>query len=200
MNISRFWPLLMLLGLAASVGAKQGEEFSGQVLYRYTDENGIQVIDDLVPPRYVSRGYEVITPSGRVLKEVPPELSGAALEEKKRRLAREKADRELLKRYSSVADIESARDRKLAIVQQDMAIMRSNIASLGAQIEREEDEAARIQRNGGEVLPKRLRRIEDLRAEIDILKERMALRRKEEKRINAEFDRAAGRYTEIAGK
>ncbi|MFI2811194.1 MULTISPECIES: hypothetical protein [Microbulbifer] len=196
MKISTVWPLLVVLALPALAIAKQ----DGQVLYRYTDENGVQVIDDLVPPRYVAGGYEIITPSGRVLKEVPPELTGAALAEKKRRLEREKTDRELLKRYSSVADIESARDRKLAIVQQDMAIMRSNIASLGSQIEREEDEAARIQRNGGEVRPERLQRIEDLRTEIEVLEERMALRRKEEKRINAEFDRAAGRYTEIAGK
>lgn len=199
MKPSRLWPAALVLPVALAI-AKQDEAFDGKVLYRYTDEKGVQVIDDLVPPRYVSRGYEVISLSGRVLKVVPPELTGAALEEKKRRLAQQEADRELLKRYNSVADIESARARKLAVVRQDMAIMRSNLASLGAQIEREEDAAARVERNGAEVRPERLERIADLRQEVKVLRERLALRRKEEKRINAEFDRAAGRYTEIAGK
>lgn len=185
--------------LTQDVGASD-QGWDGKQLYRYTNEHGVQVLDDQVPPRYVAGGYEVLTPTGRVLEVVEPELTGKQLAEKERREAREAADLQLLKRYNSVADIESARNRKLAIVQQDMAILRSNIASLNRQIEGEESSAARTQRNGGTVAPELLERIANLRKEVAVVSERLSLREKEALAINSEFDLAASRYQEIAGK
>ena len=189
-----------LLAACASTSVCAAQASAGdKVLYRYTNEQGVQVLDDKVPPRYVAGGYEVLTIGGRVLEVVPPQLTGAELAAKQRREAQQEADRELLKRYNSVADIESARSRKLAIVEQDIAIMRSNIASLGKQIEQEETSAARTQRNGGKVAPELLKRIDSLREEVGVLRERLARREQEEQKLNKEFDRAAMRYAEIAG-
>ena len=185
--------------LTQDVGAAD-QGWDGKKLYRYTNEHGVQVLDDVVPPRYVAGGYEVLTPSGRVLQVVAPELTGKELAEKQRREARLAADLQLLKRYNSLADIESARKRKLAIVQQDMAILRSNMASLKRQIESEESAAARTQRNGGTVSPELLERIENLRKEVEVVSERLSLREKEAVTINSEFDHATSRYQEIAGK
>ena len=185
--------------LTQDVGAA-GQGWDGKKLYRYTNEHGVQVLDDVVPPRYVAGGYEVLTPSGRVLEVVAPELTGKELAEKQRREARLAADLQLLKRYNSLADIESARKRKLAIVQQDMAILRSNMASLKRQIDSEESAAARTQRNGGTVSPELLERIENLRKEVEVVSERLSLREKEAVTINSEFDQATSRYQEIAGK
>ena len=191
---------LALAGALLTLEVSAAEKgWDGKVLYRYTNEHGVQVLDDLVPPRYVAGGYDVLTPSGRVLRVVAPELSGAALAEKQRRESREAADLQLLRRYNSVADIESARKRKLAIVSQDMAILRSNITSLQRQIESEESTAARTQRNGEAVSAELLDRIENLRMEVDVVRQRLTLREKEAADINGEFDRAASRYQEIAG-
>ncbi|SEA16274.1 hypothetical protein [Microbulbifer marinus] len=201
----RIAPLASALLLSTSLAlpcaqAKSDDEYNGKVLYRYSDENGVQVLDDLVPPRYVANGYEVLTPTGRLLKVVPPQLSGEELREQQRREAQQEADRQLLRRYNSVADIESARSRKLAIVEQDMAIMRSNISTLGKQIEQEEAAAARTQRNGREVAPELLQRIADLREEVAVLRERLSRREAEAESINSEFDQAAARYADIVGK
>ncbi|HEY8568584.1 hypothetical protein [Microbulbifer sp.] len=185
--------------LTLDVGAAN-QGWDGMKLYRYTNEHGVQVLDDTVPPRYVAGGYEVLTPSGRVLEVVEPELTGKQLAEKERREAQQAIDLQLLKRYNSVADIESARKRKLAIVQQDMAILRSNMSSLNRQIESEESAAARTQRNGGAVSPELLARIANLRKEVAVVSERLSLREKEALTINSEFDEAASRYQEIAGK
>jgi len=191
--------LIVAAALALSPAqAQQGGEIQGKVLYRYTDENGTQVLDDQVPPRFVGNGYEILNLSGRVLKVVPPPLSGEELAEQRRREAQREADQQLLKRYNSVADIESARARKLTIVEQDMAIMRSNVTSLRRQIEQEETMAARTQRNGGAVAPKVLERIADLREEMEVLKKRLEQREAEAAAINAEFDEAAVRYAQIA--
>lgn len=186
------------LALCTALPLAQAQDGKGNVLYRYTDENGVQVLDDLVPPRYVSGGYEVLTLGGRVVKVVPPELTGEELAERERREKQLEADRNLLRRYNSVADIESARARKLAIVEQDMAIMRSNISSLTHQIDQEEASAARTQRNGGTVAPELLQRISDLRVEVSVLRERMSRREEEAERVNREFDRAASRFAQLA--
>ncbi|WGL15477.1 hypothetical protein PVT68_11925 [Microbulbifer bruguierae] len=174
-------------------------DWDGKKLYRYTNEHGVQVLDDRVPPRYVAGGYEILTPTGRVLKVVEPALTGRQLAEKQRREARAAADLQLLKRYNSVADIESARNRKLAMVQQDMAILRSNIASLERQIENEEAVAARTQRNGETISQELLARIDNLREEAKVVSERLLLREKEAVTINQEFDQASSRYQELAG-
>ena len=184
--------------LTLDVGAADSG-WDGKKLYRYTNEHGVQVLDDVVPPRYVGGGYEVLTTTGRVLEVVEPELTGKELVEKQRREARMAADLQLLKRYNSVADIESARKRKLAIVQQDMAILSSNITSLNRQIESEESAAARTQRNGGTISAELLERIENLRKEVEVVNERLLLRKKEAVAINSEFDEATSRYQEIAG-
>lgn len=173
---------------------------SGQVLYRYTDEQGILVLNERVPPEYVAGGYEILNHSGRVLEVVPPQLSPEEFEAQRQQEAQEEADRKLLKRYNSVADIESARKRKLAIVEQDMAIMRSNISSLGRQIAQEETSAARTQRGGREVAPELLQRIADLQKEVSVLRERLSRRADEAVSINDEFDKAATRYAEIIAK
>lgn len=189
---------MLAVAICFSASVQADGDYTGKVLYRYTDEHGVEALDDKVPPRYVAGGYEMLTTSGRVLKVIPPQLSGKELAEQQRRKEQQEADRKLLKRYNSLADIESARSRKLAIVEQDMAIMRSNIATLDRQIEQEQTVAARTQRNGGTVAPELLQRISDLRKEVEVLRERMGRRESEAKALNREFDRAATRYAEIA--
>lgn len=194
----RWVAMLLAAAVCFTASAQADSDYTGKVLYRYSDEHGVEVLNDKVPPRYVAGGYEILTISGNVLEVVPPQLSGKALAEQQRRKEQQEADRKLLKRYNSLADIESARSRKLAIVEQDMAIMRSNIATLGRQVEQEQAAAARTQRNGGTVAPELLRRISDLRKEVEVLRERMERRESEAKELNREFDRAAARYAEIA--
>ncbi|WP_237067874.1 hypothetical protein [Microbulbifer guangxiensis] len=194
------WLGLMTSGPASSAEGDSALPGKGEVLFRYTNEHGIQVLDDVVPPRYAPGGYEVLTPSGRVLEVVPPQLSGEELARKRKQEAQRQADAELLRRYSSLADIESAKSRKMAIAKQDMALMRSNLSSLEQQIDQEEAKAARIQRNGDEVSPELVKRIADLREEVKVLNERMRHREKEASRIAREFDRAAERFTQLAGK
>ncbi|WP_226644132.1 hypothetical protein [Microbulbifer variabilis] len=171
-----------------------------QVLYRYTDEQGIVVLNEMVPPEYVGKGYEILNLSGRVIEVVPPQLSPEEFEAQRRQEAQEEADRKLLKRYNSLADIESARKRKLAIVEQDMAIMHSNITSLIRQITQEEAQAARTQRGGRDVAPELLQRIADLQKEVAVLRERLKRRDEEASSIGEEFDKAAARYVEITSK
>ncbi|WP_444929047.1 hypothetical protein ACJJIF_14495 [Microbulbifer sp. SSSA002] len=197
MRIAPIAPLLISALLLLSVQAFGN---TGRVMYRYTDHQGVPVINDTIPPEFVPQGYEILTLSGRVIEVVAPQLSPEEYRIQRQLEAQREADRKLLKRYNSIADIESARSRKLAIVEQDMAIMRSNIGSLRRQISQEEASAARTQRGGREVSPELLQRIADLQKEMEVLEERLSRRATEAGTISDDFDKAVARYSELTSK
>jgi hypothetical protein len=64
-----------ILWLSLPVAAKE-EYAPGSVFYRYTNDQGVRVLSQSIPPRYVPNGYEVISRTGRVLKVVEPAPSG----------------------------------------------------------------------------------------------------------------------------
>ena len=55
-------------------------------LYRYTNSQGVTVVDYQVPVEYVSKGYEILNTEGMVVRVVPRELTE---EEKKVRNAQQ---------------------------------------------------------------------------------------------------------------
>jgi transposase len=93
-------------------------------LYRYQNEAGITVVDWVIPAAYVSSGYEILNESGQVVRVVPPakmdtdfERDAAAARaqdvEAVAQAARLERDTFLLRRYSTIQDIEAARYRPL---------------------------------------------------------------------------------------
>ena len=81
--------------------------------YRYFDPAGNTIINDAIPPEKVAGGYDILNAHGRVIEVVPG--IGTPEEQRARRLQAEQDnyDRALLRRYSSAADVEAARDRYL---------------------------------------------------------------------------------------
>ena len=61
----KYFPAAILLGTcAASATAAE--------LYRYQNEDGIKVVDWVIPAAYVGSGYEVLNEPGQVVRVVPP--------------------------------------------------------------------------------------------------------------------------------
>jgi len=147
-------------------------------LYRYTNSDGVTVVDYQVPAEYVSKGYEILNTDGIVVRVVPRELTE---EEKKVRNAQQEMeaaasaeeqrlrewDESLLLRYSTVADIEAARERALRDLRIRQSILKSNKRSLRQQVESYQAQAADLERSGREVDVARLSAIEDIQAEIE---------------------------------
>ena len=146
-------------------------------LYRYTNEGGVTVVDYRVPTAYAGKGYEVLNKDGVVVEMVPRELTD---EEKKvlnsqqeleadaraeeRRLR--EWDESLLLRYSTLEDIEAARERALRDLRIRLSILKGNKRSLKQQVESYQAQAADLERSGREVDVARISVIEDLQAEI----------------------------------
>ena len=159
--------------LVALVPAAQARD-----LYRYTNEDGNVVVGYQIPPRYVAGGYEVLNDEGIVIRVVPPALSEEEQLEadaRQRQEAEIRAEEErlrewdesLLLRYSTVSDIEAARERALRDLRIRVSILKSNKRSLKQHVENYQAQAADLERSGQPVDVARLQTIEDLQAEIE---------------------------------
>jgi hypothetical protein len=126
---------------------------------RYTNDQGVTVIANSIPADAARRGYEIIDDHGQVLKVVPRELSAEELEAKRKAeevqmqaeqdaLARKRRDEDLLKLYSSVADVEAARDRKLKALDAELGRIKAQMEQATIQKSKLEAQAANRERAG----------------------------------------------------
>ena len=193
--------LALLLGICA-----QSAGVAAQVYYRYVDENGVSVLDHSIPPEYAQKGYEIVKITGEVVKKVPPASSAdaEAMARKEALIETRKDYERLSRRYSSLADIEAAKKRKLANLDTNIAILKGNITGLESQIGHIRAQAADVERAGREVPEAHLQKLADTRAELAGAKELLATRQKEYSAVAARFDEdmatyAAGRKLILGG-
>ena len=181
---------------------------AGKVFFRYENVEGVTVIDDHVPPEYAKRGYTILTDTGRIIEIVPRELTieerkGLNTEEVRRRLEEEELerqrryDRALLRRYSTINDIEAAELRKVNEIKVRMSILRGNIAGMSRQLEGFQEEAATLERDGRKVSDALMENMKALREEIAESERRMALREEELVKLKARFSADIARFREL---
>lgn len=193
---------LVLPLMAADIAFGKG---GGANLYRYTNNEGNIVVDYQVPPEYVKKGYEVLSLEGVVLKVVPRELTE---EERKIADAQERLEAEaraeeerlrewdetLLRRYSTIEDIEAARERALMDLRIRVSILKGNKRSLKQQVENYQAQAADLERMGKEVDVARLGAIDDLQSEIAATDRAIRDREQEIKDVSAAYDNDIERF------
>jgi vacuolar-type H+-ATPase subunit I/STV1 len=169
--------------------------------YRYTNLEGNVVIDDRAPRDYAGEGYEIINGKGVVLESVPRPLSG---EERAAQLAAErqqaealKRDKNLLLRYSTIEDIEAAKERSLRELEIRIGILKSNRTGLKNKIERLQQQAADLERQGRDVGPGQLKVMDDAREELLRTEKNLASRKAERNAVAADFDSDIERFGEL---
>ncbi len=188
--------------------------FSAQAqnrFYRYTNDRGITVITETMPPEDIMRGYEVISRSGTLIETVPrqlteEELRNQSTEEARARLRKEEAlrlqawDEMLMLRYSSIEDIEAARGRAIRDLQIRISILKSNLMAVKNQIEREQQKAADIERAGGEAPENLANIIDKLGREVEDTEESIAVRRQEVEEAKASYQRDIERFVLLSDR
>lgn len=189
--------LAVAMGLTPLQGVSAARE-AGKVFYRYVNEEGIVVLDDAIPPEYAQKGYEVVTSSGVVVKTVGPAPSSEEAEALQRQRevkhALQQWDEELLRRYSSVRDIESTKKRKLGQVQTSIEILKSNITNLKAQIANQQSKAADAERLGREVPKQVLTALAGLEAELKLTEQQLQQRRVQFQEVTEKYDNDKERF------
>lgn len=177
-------------------------------MYRYINAQGNPVIAYQVPPEYVANGYEVLSPSGAVIEVVPRQLSETqqrTLDKRQltQREAAEEAERlrawdeSLLLRYSTVADIEAARERALRDLRIRVSVLKSKQRSLKQQIEKNQALIADQERLGNDISPMYFKAINDLRSELVSTERAIEDRYAEIAAQNASYDADVERFTKL---
>lgn len=180
LNLS-FRALTVLVLLLCSAFSQAGVEY-----FRYKTAAGAMVIDNRLPPEYVKFGYEVINANGDVLRTIAPQATQEqiaakqkALSEQQLKAEQRKKDEMLMRRYSSVADIEASQNRVIDEINVRLSILRGNLRSLKGQIERQQEVAANSERAGREVPQALLDNIGTMEVEVDDTRKKIRARKKE---------------------
>jgi hypothetical protein len=177
-------------------------------LYRYKNNEGGTVVDWHVPAKFAGRGYEVLSPLGEVVKVVPRQLSDSELNDKdlverlKRCAEAERArlaewDRFLLLRYSTVEDINAARDRALRELKIRLSILASNQRVARGRLETALSRLADFERRGEDALPQDLEAVEILRSEIAAAGRSIEEREGQVAAVTEEYARDHDRFAQL---
>lgn len=183
---------LLLAALTTSFTA------NAQSLYRYKNDKGIKVISSQIPARYVSKGYEVLAPDGKVIKVVAPEPSPEEKVRIEKELAEKKRladwDRGLLKRYSAETDIEAAKQRKLSQLEAEISIRQRNIEKINSDIDKKQALAAEQERGGQAVPDSILEEITLLREKRRLENEKIRLLKQQQVEITESYNKDIERF------
>jgi len=200
-------PLIFTSALSTAVLLGVPQANAG-LMYRYINDEGNVVLDYQVPAADIGKGYEILNDEGVVLQVVPRELTEeekANVSSEEKQLADLMAEQErlrawdesLLLRYSTIEDIEAARDRALGSLLINLSILKSNTRSLKQQVENYQAQAAEIERSGREVDVQRLAAIEDLQGEIGSIERSIVDRTQEMEDVRADYQRDMDRFEQL---
>lgn len=177
-------------------------------LYRYKNDVGGTVVDWRVPPEFAGRGYEVLNAQGQVVEVVPRQLSSGELQNKDlvKRLQQEatverarlaKWDKFLLLRYSTVEDIDAARDRALRDLKIRLSILASNQRTARNRLESVLARVADMERRGDVPFEQDLDAIAALRADIANTGRAIKEREAQVLEVTDSFDEDRSRFIQL---
>ncbi len=176
--------------------------------YRYENDDGVMVMSNAIPPSMVHRGYQVLDAEGRVVRIVERQLTEAEIAEREakkaeearkeeERLARQRRDQELMMLYASPDDVEYARDRRVAAIENSIRATRANIERLQDHKHQLESQAADRERAGHSPSRELLDNIQIIEIQIRESEREIVAREQEVRGAIEQFDREHRRVTEL---
>ena len=194
-------PAAILLG--ACTGSVTGAE-----LYRYQNEAGVTVVDWAIPAAYVGSGYEVLNESGQIVRVVPPAKTDTELEreavaaraqeaEAAAQAAQLERDTFLLRRYSTIEDIEAARDRSLRELDIRIAILSGQRDTLSQQLARHQSALGTAKQSDAASPQYEEETVAALKAEIQSLDEASEGRQQQAAALAEAYSRDIARFAEL---
>ena len=139
---------------------------SAAELYRYVNDKGVTVLDRQgVPHQYIGKGYEVLNEQGRVVRVVPPAPTPEEVRRMLKAKEQAKSDAQLLRLYTSVDDVDRARNRRLAELDGLIGVTRGNLQSLRTQQDNLQRQAADHERAGRQVPEELVKQIENVKSD-----------------------------------
>lgn len=172
------------------------------------DKDGNWHMGDTLPPECVQEGYQELNERGLVVDETeraPTEeeiaeekRKEAMLEEQKRREEEQaRKDKILLDTFSTVEDIELARDGKIAAIETTIGLAEKRNEKLKAELDKQIEKAAAEERAGKQPSEDLVNDIEALRRQISNNEEFINDKRSEQETVKKEYAANIERFKEL---
>ena len=149
-------------------------------LYKYTDDQGREIVSSRVPAEFVRNGYQILNERGQVIEVVERSLSAEELavqsEEKKSlrlaeqaRLEQEAADTMLLRLYRSPEEVMRRRDSTVSELDGQFTVLSSLLEDVEEKLAELEQKVVNNENAGNEVPANLIAQVEDATVERDRL-------------------------------
>ena len=201
----------LVLTMAVAAGSAFAQNRPDHNRFKWRDGAGNLHYSDALPPEAAKFGYEVVNPQGIVVKRVErakttSELAAAkaqAVEAKRdrdERIARERADEQLLIGYPEEGDLERAQAQQLEMLKQQVVAAEISLRSQEQLLADLLGRAAEAERSGKELPPFQARQLAEARQQVD--EQRLAVKRRQDERDGASerFRHESARYRELKAK
>ncbi|HUA26678.1 MAG TPA: DUF4124 domain-containing protein [Steroidobacteraceae bacterium] len=130
--------LALTLALAWGAGAALAQNSDKSITYRWVDEHGVVHYGDTIPPQYSRNSKQILNSEGvqigQIDAEKTPQQLAAEAHAQARREAQQQHDYFLLSTYTSVKDIESLRDERLAQIEAQQTAAQQYVRSLQSRL------------------------------------------------------------------
>jgi len=176
----------------------------------WTNSEGVRECGNSIPPEYAQERHEEINSQGITVDRVEAAMSAEEVEAKRREAraaeaaAREQArqaerDRVLLDTYTSVTDLELARDGQIDHIESQIRITEDRIEKLQRNLDDKIGRAAEVERRGKTPPPNLIAEIDNLQSQIDESEAFISSKERERELVKDQFVDDIRRYRELKG-
>jgi len=175
------------------------------VTYKWVDENGVTHYGDSIPPEYRNSANIELNQRGVILKKNDPALTVEERKAKEAELAKQRKqeteqkrkDTILMKTYSSVEEIDLARDRNLQQAERVIINTQTQLKSVQADLDTSRMHAAAYARENTQVPNLLQHDIETLEKNKQDLEVAILQKRSDAEELRARFEEDKKRYLEL---
>lgn len=192
----------LLLALLFLPGILSAAPHSSRTYFVFIDDLGQTQIEDNIPPEYKQRGYRIVNESGVTLEVVP---AARAPSDRKRDASATPSrslsmrDKALLQTFTSVPDIETARDKHLLAMDGIIDVTRYNLELVSRNLKAIKESMRQIEASGEPVPEKMQTDITEIRERIKENKSYIDRKSAEKEKIGARYTRDIERFQELLG-
>lgn len=174
----------------------------------WTNKEGVKECGNNVPPEYAQQGHQELSKQGMLKEEqkavkTKEELEAEAItaaakkEAKLKQEQQAKEDKILLQTFSSVADIELARNERIKAVDASIKLAQKRTETIQADLDKRIQSAAADERAGKTPGDALLKDIESLRRQIGNNNDYIEAKHMEQEQTNLEYTAKIERYKEL---
>jgi hypothetical protein len=203
----RLSPLLALAGLAFAVVLTDAA--AAAKIYKWVDEKGVTHYGETIPPEYKDQAAAEMTKRGVTVRRwdatATPEQRKAVedkaireREERQRAFEQRRRDMALVNTYTSVKEIDDARERSVQLPQQAIRGLEPRLKKAQEGLLAAQRQAAEVTKSGNKPISEGLEQdVADRKAEVDGIKADIERHQAQVLAIKAKYDSDKRRYLEL---